>query len=359
MATINRVGIVTVGGLLVGGRRGLQYQGASILITGGTGSVGLELASALLKHKPRRVCLFSNDENSLFEARSMLGNDPRIEYQLGDVRETASVERAIAGCDLVFHAAALKHVEFCDANPREAIQTNILGTETLIDSAIKNRISRFVYVSTDKAVNPISCLGATKLLGEKLTVSASRRSVGTVFSCVRFGNVLGSRGSVLRIFERQVLQGIPLTVTDPEMTRFLMLPSQAAGLVLRAAQIGKPGETLVLKMNAVRIGDLAEVCKDFFPRLFRKDPARISIEVIGANPGEKLHEELMTVAEASRSYSREDFYIVTPDVGPHKLPPRRAKPLSSDSVPLLSKQEILAMLSILYAGASGPDRSYR
>ena len=344
---------------MVGSRTGRSYQSASILITGGTGSVGLELASALLKHEPKRVCLFSNDENGLFEARSIFGNDSRIEYKLGDVRETASVERAIAGCDVVFHAAALKHVEFCEANPYEAIQTNILGTETLIDSAIKSPISRFVYVSTDKAVNPVSCLGATKLLGEKLTVSASRKSTSTVFSCVRFGNVLGTRGSVLQIFERQVLQGTPLTVTDPEMTRFLMLPSQAAGLVLGAALIAKPGETLVLKMKAVRIRDLAEAWRDFSARLFHRDLAKIPIEVIGANPGEKLHEELMTAAEASRSYSREGFYVVPPEIGPHRLPPHQAKPLSSSSAPLLSRQEISAILSILYAGAGGLDKSHR
>jgi len=202
--------------------KGSSYRDANILITGGTGSVGLGLAEVALQYEPRRICLLSNDENGLFEARIVFGRDSRVDYRLGDVRDRRSVESVIAGFDTVFHAAALKHVDFCERNPYEATYTNVVGTQIVIDCSIRSGVSRFVYISTDKAVNPISTMGATKLLGEKLMFAASRRSETTTFSCVRFGNVLGSRGSVLRIFERQVREGGPMTVTDPEMTRFII-----------------------------------------------------------------------------------------------------------------------------------------
>jgi FlaA1/EpsC-like NDP-sugar epimerase len=331
-------------------KEGLSYRGVRILITGGTGSVGLELARIALQYDPKQICLFSNDENGLFEARSIFGKDREVHYTLGDIRDRASVEGAVADSDIVFHAAALKHVDFCESNPYEAIYTNIIGAQTVIDCAIRNRVSRFVYVGTDKAVNPISTMGATKLLGEKLTASASRSSKKTIFSCVRFGNVLGSRGSVLRIFERQVRDEESMTVTNPEMTRFIMLPSEAAKLVLRAAEVARSGEILVLKMPAVRIGDLAEVSREFFARLFRKQPDRIRIKFVGSNPGEKLHEELITPAEGFRVHVKSDFYIIRPESARDRLPARRPLPtgIASNLVPRLPKSEIASILSTLY-----------
>jgi FlaA1/EpsC-like NDP-sugar epimerase len=326
------------------------FRDSNVLITGGTGSIGLELAKALLRHKPRKICLFSNDENGLFEARTMFSKHPEITYRLGDVRDPQSIDRVIKGCDIVFHAAALKHVTFCEDNPYEAISTNIIGTQNMISSAIKYNIQRFVFISTDKAVNPVSTMGATKLLGEKLVISASKMVDKPIFSIVRFGNVLASRGSVILIFERQVKDGKPITVTDPEMTRFVMLPSEAAQLVLYATELAESGEIFVLKMKAVKIGDLAEASREFFAKLYRKNPENIKIVKIGSNPGEKIHEELMTSFEASNVVETDQFYIVNPHPKRmrHSVKSFLHKGYASNTAPLLSKEEIVSLLSQLF-----------
>jgi FlaA1/EpsC-like NDP-sugar epimerase len=307
----------------------------------------MEIARKVLQFDPRRVCLFSNDENGLFEAQTILGEDRRVEYRLGDVRDGTAVESALEGSDVVFHAAALKHVTYCELNPYEAVYTNVLGTQIAIDRAIKARVSKFVYVSTDKAVNPVGTMGATKLLGERLTVAASRRNTETKLLCVRFGNVLGSRGSVLRIFETQVRLGKPMTITDPEMTRFFILTSEAAGLVLDAAELSNPGETFVLKMPAVKIGVLAEASRDFLAERFSKDPATIEMRVTGPKPGEKMHEELLTVAETLRTREQGKFYVIARDPPPSGLLDRRPPVLVSSSAPLLAKVDVIRILELL------------
>jgi FlaA1/EpsC-like NDP-sugar epimerase len=307
----------------------------------------MEIARTVLQFDPRRVCLFSNDENGLFEAQTILGEDRRVEYRLGDIRDGTAVENALEGSDVVFHAAALKHVTYCELNPYEAMYTNVLGTQIAIDRAIKARVSKFVYVSTDKAVNPVGTMGATKLLGERLTVAASRRNTETKLLCVRFGNVLGSRGSVLRIFETQVRLGKPMTITDPEMTRFFILTSEAAGLVLDAAELSNPGETFVLKMPAVKIGVLAEASRDFLARKFSKDPATIEMRVTGPKPGEKMHEELLTVAETLRTREQGKFYVIARDPLPIGLLDGRPPVLVSSSAPLLAKVDVIRILELL------------
>jgi len=327
------------------------FKGSNVLITGGTGSIGLELTKALLKYKPKKICLFSNDENGLFEARTMFSKYSEVVYKLGDVRDPQSIERVIKDCDIVFHAAALKHVTFCEDNPYEAISTNILGTQNMINSAIKYNVQRFVFISTDKAVNPVGTMGATKLLGEKLIISASKMADKPIFSIVRFGNVLASRGSVILIFERQVKEGKPITVTDPEMTRFVMLPSEAAQLVLYATKLAKPGEIFVLKMKAVKIGDLADASREFFAKFYRKDPESIKIVEIGSNPGEKIHEELMTSSEVSSAVETDQFYIVNPhpERMQHSVKLLSHKGYTSNTAPLLSKNEIVSLLSQLFS----------
>jgi UDP-N-acetylglucosamine 4,6-dehydratase/5-epimerase len=328
------------------------YKGSTVLITGGTGSVGMELAKSIMRHDPKEVRLFSNDENGLFEARSIFGNKGLVRYHLGDVRDPSSVERATSGCDVVFHAAALKHVDFCEMNPHEAISTNIIGTQNVIESARKEEVKRLVFVSTDKAVNPISTMGATKLLSERLTVNAGHMYDAGVFCCVRFGNILGSRGSVLVIFEREIREGRPITVTDPAMTRFIMLPSEAAGLILNAGALASPAETYVLRMPAVRIDDLAAASIEFFCKRYGKDPGDFRIEEIGSNPEEKLHEELMTSSEGRRSTVKGDFFVIPSPARAQRFDERKAqhfKGYSSDSAKKLSKKEIVRVMKELYA----------
>jgi UDP-N-acetylglucosamine 4,6-dehydratase len=331
----------------------LIYRDRAILITGGTGSIGIELAKAALRYRPRQVVLFTNDENGLFEAMSMFRRDPAVVYRLGDVRDRRSVDSAVVECDMVFHAAALKHVDFCEENPNEAISTNVIGTQNVINSAIENEVSRFVYISTDKAVNPVSVMGATKLLGEKLTLDANKMTKKTIFSCVRFGNVFGSRGSVVRIFESQIRNKEFLTVHEPEMTRFIMLPGEAARMVLHAGARARPGETIVLKMEAVKIGDFAEACKQFFARRYDMRPDGIRIRSVGAGPGEKTHEELMTEAEALRAIDGGAFYII-PSLSEASVVRRsRAGTVrrSSNSAPLFSRIKIDSLLSSCYPTA--------
>jgi UDP-N-acetylglucosamine 4,6-dehydratase len=325
------------------------YQGKTVLVTGGTGSIGLELVRRLLQYHTQEIRVFTNDEDSLFRASNSI-QSTKVIYLLGDVREPHSIERAIKGCDIVFHAAALKHVDFCEINPYEAISTNIMGTQNMIEAAMSNYVRHFVFISTDKAVNPVSTMGATKLLGERLVASAAKRTSQTVFSAVRFGNVLGSRGSVVLIFEREIRLGKPITITDPQMTRFIMAPSDASKFVLKSAELAKSGEILVLKMKSVRIVDLAEACKEFFAKIYRKNPRDIMLKVIGAQPGEKIHEELMTYNEAIAARDLGDYIVLNPH--PHREEPHLAsggkRMLASNLAPRASKREILTMLSELY-----------
>jgi FlaA1/EpsC-like NDP-sugar epimerase len=329
-----------------------EYSRASILITGATGSIGGELLKNLLKRSPKRIVVLSNDENGLFETRSQVGGRGNVQFRLADVRDNHSLEGAMKDCDYVFHAAALKHVTFCEGNPYEAITTNIIGTQNVIDNAIKSGVKKFVFISTDKAVNPSSTLGATKLLGEKLVISASKQTKSPIFSIVRFGNVIGSRGSVLVIFEKQVKEGGPITVTNPGMTRFIMAPSEAAELILKAARIANPGEIFVLKMKTVKVGELAEAARDFFSSRLGIDPRKIGIKQIGVQAGEKVHEELMNESETAGAVESEDFYIINPNLSSEAGKRTRVltglKGLSSADVPPLKLPQIMVELSHLY-----------
>ncbi|MBI3858937.1 MAG: polysaccharide biosynthesis protein [Thaumarchaeota archaeon] len=328
------------------------YRGSVILVTGGTGSIGLELAKDALTHEPKEVRLMSNDENGLFDAKTTFGGNRRVTFRLGDVRDPDSVNSATMGCDVIFHAAALKHVNFCEENPSEAISTNIIGTQNVMNHANRNGVRRFVFVSTDKAVNPISTMGATKLLAEKLTVNGNRIFKDCVFCSVRFGNVLGSRGSVLKIFQQQVRHEGRMTVTDPKMTRFIMLPSEASKLVLEAGRQAAPGETFILKMPKVKIGELARASLEYFSKRFGMDPAKIKVQTTGMRPGEKMHEELMTVGEAARAREKGQFYVIPPQFsrgrGDASAGKGGGRGYSSESGPWLGRREITSLISALY-----------
>lgn len=287
------------------------YKDKTILVTGGAGSIGSEIIRALLKFNPKVIRVLDINETGLFELEQEL-KSKKIRLFIGDIRDKDRLRRAIEGVDIVFHAAALKHVPLCEYNPFEAVKTNVVGTQNLIDVALEEEVEKFITISTDKAVNPINVMGATKLLAERLTTAANlyKGERKTAFSVVRFGNVLNSRGSLLPLIKDQIKNGGPVTLTDPRMTRFIMSIHDAVGLVLKAGMLAKGGEIFILKMPAVRILDLIEVIIEELAPKFGYLPEDIKIDIIGLRPGEKLFEELMTEKEAINAKELEDMYIV-------------------------------------------------
>jgi len=289
------------------------YQDKKILVTGGVGSIGRELVKKLLPCGPSIIRVFDNNESGLFDLDHELQSG-KIRVLLGDIRDRERLNLAFEGIDVVFHAAALKHVPLCEYNPFDAVKTNVLGTQNVLDAALEKGVEKVVNVSTDKAVGPTNVMGATKLLAERLTISANyyRGVKKTVFSSVRFGNVLNSRGSVIPLFRMQIERGGPVTVTDPGMTRFFMDIPAAADLILRAGRIAQGREIMILKMPALRILDLAEVMIEELAPGFGHDPADIGIQVIGKREGEKLSEDLMTGEEAERAWESRDMFLILP-----------------------------------------------
>jgi len=320
------------------------FTGKRILVVGGTGSIGAGLTRALLELKPAVVRVLSNDENGLFEMQRDLAGRPQLRFLLGDVRDRERLALALRDIDIVFHAAALKHVPTSEYNPFEVVQTNVIGTQNLLETAIWRGVEKFVFISTDKAVNPLSTLGASKLLCEKLVLDAASYGAPTAFSCVRFGNVLGTRGSVTNVFISQIANGGPVTITERTMTRFVMLQEEAIELLLKSAGTSLGGEIFVLKMNALRILDLAEVMIEEFAPKGGYKPESIRIEKVGIRPGEKLFEELMTQDEVSRCFESEDLYVILPFHeawrGYLGFKPGRLSRYTSNDVNLLTREAV-------------------
>lgn len=287
------------------------YDDKVILVTGGSGSIGREIVKKLLNIDPKSVRIFDNNETALFDLEQEL-NSKKVRTFIGDVRDKDRLNRAFENVDVVFHAAALKHVPLCEYNPFDAVKTNVLGTQNVLDSALDNNVEKVIMVSTDKAVNPINVMGATKLLSERLTISANyyRGNKITKFSCVRFGNVLNSRGSVIPIFKKQIQEGGPVTITDTNMTRFIMHIPDAADLILKAGHIAQGKEIFILKMQAVNIMDLAEVMIENLAPNYGHLPEEIEIEIIGRRIGEKMYEELMTDNETYYAVDDGELYIL-------------------------------------------------
>jgi len=330
------------------------FQGKNILITGGTGSIGSEIARKILQHKPNVVRVFSNDEDGLFNLGQELRGYSNVRFLVGDVRDEERLRMAVENTDLLFHAAALKHVPLCEYNPFEAVKTNVIGTENVVEVARKEGIEKVIGISTDKAVNPINVMGATKLLSERLIISANHYSKETVFSCVRFGNVLDSRGSVVPLFEEQIGRGGPVTITDPDMTRFVVSIPRAAELILKAAEIAKGGEIFIFKMPALRIGNLAEAMIEELAPRYGRSPERIGKEITGRRPGEKTYEELMTEEESRHAQETEEMFIVLPYTELSTYPiedytypgskPAEVTEYTSKKGRFLTQEEIKAML---------------
>jgi UDP-N-acetylglucosamine 4,6-dehydratase len=281
----------------------IDWKNSVVLVTGGTGSFGKKFIEIMLKeYHPQKLIVFSRDELKQYEMRAAGFNHPSLRYFIGDVRDLQRCRRAFEGVNVVIHAAALKQVPACEYNPMEAIKTNILGSGNVIDAAIDVGVSRVVALSTDKAVNPVNLYGATKLAAEKLFVqsNAYAGAKNTRFACVRYGNVVGSRGSVVPVFLKQRESG-KVTVTDERMTRFWISLEQGVRFVIRAAENMHGGEVFVPKIPSMTVTDLA--------RAIAPDAA---IDFIGIRPGEKLHEVLISEDEARQTVELEDLYVVQP-----------------------------------------------
>ncbi|MGI0087180.1 MAG: polysaccharide biosynthesis protein [Nitrosotalea sp.] len=317
------------------------FNNKKILITGGTGSIGKSLVELLKGFNPKEIRIFSNDEYELFKMREE--KDP-IRLVAGDITNYDVVKRAVRDCDIVFHGAALKHITICELNPSMAINTNVLGTQNIINACLGNA-KIFVNISTDKAVNPVSTLGATKLLGEKLTSAANYVHSETKCWSVRFGNVIGSRGSVYEAFLVQLKNGKNLQVTDKRMTRFIMSVNQAANLILKTCSIAQGGEVFVLKMPSIRILDLAETMNEIYSA--KHQTPKKEIEIMGIREAERLYEELVTESETEFAYETDDMFIIQSPFERYEtnsLQKTTHKNYRSDGFIPLSKDEIRKVL---------------
>jgi len=284
------------------------FRDKTILITGGLGSIGSEIVKQLLNYDPKQIIILDNRETELFYARVSYEGNENVVFLFGDVRDKERLLRATDGIDVIFHAAAMKHVFVCEYDPVEAVKTNVIGTQNIIECALEHNMDRMILISTDKVVNPTNVMGATKLLAERL-VSAMcnyKRTNATKFGVVRFGNVLASRGSVLEIWGNQLKEGKKLTVTNSDMTRFFMSIPESVKLIFTASCYAENGETSILKMPSVRIGDLAEV----FLKL--KGLPADYYEVTGAGPGEKMYEELIFREEVNLLMENEELFVRLP-----------------------------------------------
>ena len=283
-----------------------MFNNKVLLITGGTGSFGNAVLKRFLDSSIAEVRIFSRDEKKQDDMRKKFAND-KIKFYLGDVRDVESLRSAMRGVDYVFHAAALKQVPSCEFYPMQAVKTNVIGTENVLEAAIEYGVERVICLSTDKAVYPINAMGISKAMMEKIAVAKSRESGKTCICVTRYGNVMASRGSVIPLFLNQIKRGVPLTVTDPHMTRFMMTLDDAVDLVLYAFQNGESGDVFVQKSPSVTIGILVEALKSIM------DVPDHSVNVIGTRHGEKLYEALLSREELAASQDLGDYYKVPPD----------------------------------------------
>ena len=284
-----------------------MFDNKILMITGGTGSFGETVLRRFLDTDVKEIRVFSRDEKKQEDMRIALAND-KVKFNIGDVRDYDSISQAIVGVDYVFHAAALKQVPSCEFYPMEAVKTNVIGTENVINAAIANKVSRVIVLSTDKAVYPINAMGISKAMAEKVVVAKSRMipETGPIICATRYGNVMASRGSVIPLFISQLRSGKPLTVTNPEMTRFLMSLEDSVDLVLHAFEHASQGDIFVQKAPASTVGDLAQALTELFD-------AKRSMRIIGTRHGEKLYESLIACEEMAKANDMGRYYRIPAD----------------------------------------------
>ncbi len=324
-----------------------MFRNKTVLVTGGTGSFGHFIVNKLLEFNPKEVRIFSRDEDKQDKMRYDYPERDNLRFVIGDVRDRPSVERVMRNVDVVFHAAALKQVPSCEFNTLEAIKTNILGAQNIIDVALQYDVPKVVAISTDKAVEPVNAMGMTKALQEKLMISANLFKDGkrTVFCCVRYGNVLGTRGSVVPLYKKLIADNKQLMLTHPEMTRFMLTLEDAMNLVFLAYKEGVGGEIFVKKSPAHTVKDLAEVMVD---ELGAKNK---QVKVTGIRPGEKIHETLVSPTESLRTVEKKEHFIVLPQISVPEVKERYGEAVStkmfrfsSDVAQRMSKDDIKMVL---------------
>jgi len=293
------------------------FEAKRILVTGACGTVGSELVHQLIhnqKYQPTEVIGLDNNESLLFAQEQKYLPVANAHFYVADIKERNDLRRHMKGVDIVFHTAALKHVILCERSPEQTVQTNILGLQNIINVAIECDVERVIFTSSDKAVNPTNVMGTSKLMGERLMTAANshKKGDGPIFSSTRFGNVLGSNGSVIPIFHNQIVHGGPVTLTDQEMSRFVMTIEDAVKLVIDSADRARGGEVFVTKMPVMRIVDIAQAMIEELAPQYGINTADIKIKVIGTKPGEKLYEELMSSEEIRRAVELENYYSILP-----------------------------------------------
>ena len=316
-------------------------KGKNILITGGTGSFGHQIVSQLIEFKPNKIVIFSRDEKKQYDMQNEFeGHRDLIEFIIGDVRDYTKIYEAMKNIDIVYHAAALKQVPNCEFHPFEAVKTNILGAENVRRASIENGVEVVVAVSTDKAVKPINVMGMTKAIQERIMLNPTNGKWDTKFICVRYGNVIGSRGSVIPFFKQRIERGEFLPITNYEMTRFLLSLKDAIGLVFKATIEGETGQLFVKKMLSCYIVDLAKVMSKAITG--KED---YSIKEVGIRPGEKIHEVLVSEEEMLRAVETEMHYIIHPH-GELERPRlmRDLKEYTSNNTKILNEDEIISLL---------------
>jgi UDP-N-acetylglucosamine 4,6-dehydratase/5-epimerase len=324
------------------------YKNATIFVTGGTGSWGHELVRQMLeKYSPKEIRIYSRGEHKQVEMKREFGNNPILKFMIGDVRDKNILGLAMKGVDYVFHLAALKHVPVCEENCWEAVLTNIDGTQNVIEAAIANNVKKVVDISTDKAVDPFNLYGVTKACGEKLVINANQNYISnTKFVCIRGGNVMGTNGSVLPLFKKQILENNTITLTDPHMTRYLMSTKEAIGLVFEAVMNSEQGEIFVMRMPATKVSNIASVMTKLFGN------KKTEQKIIGVRPGEKMHEVLVSKNESPRTKIFSDkYYVILPQFSSPELdkkyghlPKIEHDEFNSNNARRLGDEEFIAIL---------------